>query len=189
VISVRDLSSDDLQEAFSFFSGIPESQRNYFRSDVIDKTHLKDRAKQAESGKIIRRVSEMNGEIVGDASLEIETEMWKSSSAYLRLVVPENLIGKGIQFAMAKDMYDIAHDKKLEKITTKFMRPQKDLLDIYTNLGFKMEGVLPDYVQDQKGHDQDMVVMAAPLGELRSAHGFIGDWLDDDHSSIGAGEM
>ena len=77
MISVRDLSSDDLQEAFSFFSGIPESQRNYFRSDVIDKTHLKDRAKQAESGKIIRRVSEMNGEIVGDASLEIETEMWK----------------------------------------------------------------------------------------------------------------
>ena len=156
---------------------------------MIDKTHLKDRAKQAESGKIIRRVSEMNGEIVGDASLEIETEMWKSSSAYLRLVVPENLIGKGIQFAMAKDMYDIAHDKKLEKITTKFMRPQKDLLDIYTNLGFKMEGVLPDYVQDQKGHDQDMVVMAAPLGELRSAHNFIGNWLDDDHSSIGAGEM
>jgi len=64
--------------------------------------------------------------------------MWKSSSAYLRLVVPANLIGKGIQFAMAKDMYDIAHDKKLEKITTKFMRPQKDLMDIYTNLGFKM---------------------------------------------------
>jgi hypothetical protein len=77
----------------------------------------------------------------------------------------------------------------LEKITTKFMRPQKVLLDIYTNLGFKMEGVLPDYVQDQKGHDQDMVVMAAPLGELRSAHNFIGNWLDDDHSSIGAGEM
>jgi len=24
---------------------------------------------------------------------------------------------------------------------------------------------------------------------LRSAHNFIGNWLDDDHSSIGAGEM
>ena len=105
------------------------------------------------------------------------------------MVVPENLIGKGIQFAMAKDMYDIAHDKKLEKITTKFMRPQKDLLDIYTNLGFKMEGVMPDYVQDQEGHDQNMVVMAAPQGELRSAHNFIGNWLDNDHSSVGAGEM
>ncbi len=52
-----------------------------------------------------------------------------------------------------------------------------------------MEGVLPDYVQDQEGHDQDMVVMAAPQGELRSAHNFIGNWLDNDHSSVGAGEM
>ena len=69
------------------------------------------------------------------------------------------------------------------------MGPQKGLLDIYTNLGFKMEGVLPDYVQDQEGHDQDMVVMAAPQGELRSAHNFIGNWLDNDHSSVGAGEM
>jgi len=40
-----------------------------------------------------------------------------------------------------------------------------------------------------KGHEQDMVVMAAPLEELRSAHNFIGDWLDNDHSSVGAGEM
>ena len=36
------------------------------------------------------------------------------------------------------------------------MRPQKDLMNIYTNLGFKMEGVLPDYVQDLKGKEQDM---------------------------------
>ena len=133
MIVIRDLSSDDLENALAFFSAIPESQRKYFRSDVIDKTHLKDRAKQSESGKIIRRVAEMNGEIVGDTSLEIETESWKSSSAYLRMVVPEKQIGKGIQFAMAKDMYDIAHDKKLEKIATKLMRPQKDLLEIYSN--------------------------------------------------------
>ncbi|MDP6628977.1 MAG: hypothetical protein QF418_04950, partial [Candidatus Marinimicrobia bacterium] len=89
MIVIRDLSSDDLENALAFFSAIPESQRKYFRSDVIDKTHLKDRAKQSESGKIIRRVAEMNGEIVGDTSLEIETDSWKSSSAYLRMVVPE----------------------------------------------------------------------------------------------------
>ncbi len=189
IIIIRDLTSDDLNKALAFFTAIPESKRKYFRSDVIDESHLKDRAKQSESGKIIRRVAEMDGEIVGDTSLEIETDTWKSSSAYLRMVVPENHLGKGIQFAMAKDMYDIAHDKILEKITTKFMRPQKELMEIYTNLGFKMEGVLPDYVHDQEGHEQDMVVMAASLDELRSAHGFIGDWLDNDHSSVGAGEM
>ncbi|MBT3829494.1 MAG: hypothetical protein HOD97_00010 [Candidatus Marinimicrobia bacterium] len=188
-IIIRDLTSKDLKKSLEFFSAIPESKRRFFRSDVTNEKHLNERAKQSEAGKIVRRISLLDNKIVGDASLEVESDSWKSGSAYLRLVVPGTHLGKGIQYAMAKDMYDIAHDKKLEKITAKFMRPQKDLLDIYTNLGFKIEGVLPDYVHDLKGKEQDLVIMIAPLEELRSAHGFIGDWLDNDHSSVGPGEM
>ncbi|MDP6821237.1 MAG: hypothetical protein QGG04_07175, partial [Candidatus Marinimicrobia bacterium] len=98
-------------------------------------------------------------------------------------------IGKGVQFALAKDMYDIAHEEHLEKIIAKFMRPQKDLMDIYQKLGFRMEGVLPDYVHDQEGKEQDMVVMIASLADLRKAQQFIGDWLDNGHGTVGAGEM
>ncbi|MBT3478976.1 MAG: GNAT family N-acetyltransferase [Candidatus Marinimicrobia bacterium] len=189
IIVIKDLSSEDFQNSVTFFNEIPESKRNYFRSDVTDKNHLIERAKESESGKVIRRIAEMDGKIVGDSSLAISSDSWKSSSAYLRMVVPKDQLGKGIQYAMAKDIFDIAHSKKLEKITTKFMRPQKDLMNIYTHLGFKIGGVLPNYVQDQEGHEQDMVVMAASLEELRSAHTFIGDWLDNEHSSVSAGEM
>ena len=188
-IIIRDLTSKDLKKSLEFFSAIPESKRRFFRSDVTNEKHLNERAKQSEAGKIVRRISLLDNKIVGDASLEVESDSWKSGSAYLRLVVPGTHLGKGIQYAMAKDMYDIAHDKKLEKITAKFMRPQKDLLDIYTNLGFKIEGVLPDYVHDLKGKEQDMVIMTASLKDIYSAYIFIGEWLDKDHSSVGAGEM
>ncbi|MFQ6677279.1 MAG: GNAT family N-acetyltransferase [Fidelibacterota bacterium] len=189
IIIIRDLTSKDVNKSHEFFTAIPESKRRFFRSDVTSKKHLKMRAEQSESGKIIRRIALMDEKIVGDASLEIDTDSWKSGTAFLRLVIDPSHSGKGLQYALAKDMYDIAYDKKIEKIIAKFMRPQKDLLDIYTNLGFKMEGVLPDYVHDQKGKDQDLVIMVAPLEDLRSAHDFIGYWLDNDHSSVGAGEM
>lgn len=97
--------------------------------------------------------------------------------------------GKGIQYAMAKDLVDIASDKHLDKIVTKFMRPQEDLMGIYKNLGFSIEGVLPDYVKDLKGEEQDMVIMVTSLKNLRKAQRFVGNWLDDEHSTIGAGEM
>ncbi|MBT3590775.1 MAG: N-acetyltransferase [Candidatus Marinimicrobia bacterium] len=188
-ITIRDLSLKDVNISLAFFKEIPESKRRYFRSDVTNIGHLKERALQSEKGKIIRRIALMDGEIVGDTSIEISSDLWTSGTAYLRLVVPKQYIGKGIQFTLAKDLYDLAQEKKLNKITTKFMRPQKDLMKIYSNLGFKLEGVLPDYVHDLKGKEQDMVVMFATLDDLKLAHQFIGEWLDSDHSSVGAGEM
>ena len=64
---------------------------------------------------MIRRIAEMDGKIVGDSSLAISSDSWKSSSAYLRMVVPKDQLGKGIQYAMAKDIFDIAHSKKTRK--------------------------------------------------------------------------
>ncbi len=90
---------------------------------------------------------------------------------------------------MANDLVEIATEKHLDKIVTKFMRPQNDLMNIYNSLGFTIEGVLPDYVRDQKGKEQDMVVMVSSLKNLRQAHGFVGDWLDNEQSTIGPGEM
>ena len=188
-VTVRDLSRDDVLLSHEFFQSIPESKRKYFRSDVTNINHLEERCLEAEKRKIIRRIAFLKDSIVGDASLEIETDSWKSGTAYLRLVIDSKHVGKGVQYALAKDMYDIAHDQHLEKIIAKFMRPQKDLMDIYNKLGFRMEGVLPDYVQDQTGREQDMVVMRASLEDMRNAQRFIGDWLDDGHGVVGAGEM
>ena len=124
-IIIRDLTSKDLKKSLEFFSAIPESKRRFFRSDVTNEKHLNERAKQSEAGKIVRRISLLDNKIVGDASLEVESDSWKSGSAYLRLVVPGTHLGKGIQYAMAKDMYDIAHDKKLEKNYCQVYAPAK----------------------------------------------------------------
>ena len=188
-VTIRDLSRDDVLLSHEFFQSIPESKRKYFRSDVMNINHLEERCLEAEKGKVIRRIALMSGAIVADASLAIDSDSWKSGTAYLRLVIDPDHIGKGVQFVLAKDMYDVAHEKHLEKIVAKFMRPQQDLMETYQKLGFRIEGVLPDYVHDQEGKEQDMVVMIASLADLRKAQQFIGDWLDNGHGTVGAGEM
>ena len=188
-VTVRNLSRDDVLLSHEFFQSIPKSKRKYFRSDVTNIKHLEERCLEAENGKVIRRIALMSGAIVADASLTIDSDIWKSGTAYLRLVIDPDHIGKGVQFALAKDMYDVAHEKHLEKIVAKFMRPQQDLMETYQKLGFRIEGVLPDYVHDQEGKEQDMVIMIASLEDLRRAQQFIGDWLDNGHGAVGAGEM
>ncbi len=188
-LTIRNLSGDDFQLSYNFFMSIPEDRRKYFRSDVLDVRHIKERCQDTEKGEILRRIALMNNVIVGDTSLEVDTDSWKSGTAYLRLVIDPKQVGKGVQYVLAKDMYEIAQDKNLKKVVAKFMRPQIDLMDIYQKLGFRMEGVLPDYVHDQEGKEQDLVVMVASLDDMRKAYSFIGDWLDDEGTSLGPGEM
>jgi RimJ/RimL family protein N-acetyltransferase len=188
-VTVRDLRRDDVSLSQEFFQSIPISKRKYFRSDVTNINHLEERCMESEKGKVIRRIALVSGVVVADASLSIDSDSWKSGTAHLRLVIDPNHIGKGVQFVLAKDMYDLADEKHLEKIVSEFMRPQKDLMEIYQKLGFRLEGVLPDYVHDQEGKEQDMVIMIGSLADLRKAQQFIGDWLDNGHGSVGAGEM
>jgi GNAT superfamily N-acetyltransferase len=188
-LTIRNLSGDDFQLSYNFFMSIPEDRRKYFRSDVLDVRHIKERCQDTEKGEILRRIALMNNVIVGDTSLEVDTDSWKSGTAYLRLVIDPKQVGKGVQYVLAKDIYEIAQDKNLKKVVAKFMRPQIDLMDIYQKLGFRMEGVLPDYVHDQEGKEQDLVVMVASLDDMRKAYSFIGDWLDDEGTSLGPGEM
>ncbi|MAG20731.1 MAG: hypothetical protein QF613_06650 [Candidatus Marinimicrobia bacterium] len=188
-VIVRDLTVDDVEASYEFFKSFSEDRRRYFRSDVTVLDYIRKRILKTEDGQIIRRVAILDGEFVGDGSLEIATKSWKSGEAQLRLVILPEYEGKGIQFVFAKDMYDMAHERHLNKIIVKFMRPQEDLMRIYSELGFHMEGVLPDYLVDQAGHEQDMVVMIATLEDMRKAYKFVGDWLDDEHGTIRAGEM
>ena len=188
-LTIRNLSGDDFQLSYNFFMSIPEDRRKYFRSDVLDVRHIKERCQDTEKGEILRRIALMNNVIVGDTSLEVDTDSWKSGTAYLRLVIDPKQVGKGVQYVLAKDIYEIAQDKNLKKVVAKFMRPQIDLMDIYQKLGFRMEGVLPDYVHDQEGKEQDLVVMVASLDDMRKAYSFIGDWLNDEGTSLGPGEM
>ena len=115
-LTIRNLSGDDFQLSYNFFMSIPEDRRKYFRSDVLDVRHIKERCQDTEKGEILRRIALMNNVIVGDTSLEVDTDSWKSGTAYLRLVIDPKQVGKGVQYVLAKDIYEIAQDKNLKKV-------------------------------------------------------------------------
>ncbi len=188
-VIVKNLEPSDIDKSHNFFQSFPAKQRIYFRSNVDDRNHIINRIKSCDEKNIIRRIVVSENQIIGDGSLEIETETWKSGEAQLRLVVRPEFIGNGAQYVLAKDLFEIADDKKINKLVTKFMRPQAGLQKIYEKLGFKIEGMLPNYVVDHDGKEQDMVIMIATLDDLRKAYQFVGDWIHGDQGSIGAGEI
>jgi hypothetical protein len=67
---------------------------------------------------------------------------------------------------MARELYFLAVSEKIEEVVVKMMRPQLAAHSIFRRLGFREDATLRDYVLDQSGKRQDLILMRCDLKAL-----------------------
>ena len=178
-VVIRRMTADDLEASYSFFRALPDEDRVYLRHDIYSRDLVMTRIRSMESGSVKRRVALVGDRIVADAGLELERRDWKKHVAEMRLIVAREYQRKGLGLLMARELYSVAAEAKVEQIITKMMGPQVAARSIFRELGFREETVLPDYVKDAKGKKQDLILMRCDLAALwRELEDFVAtaDW-------------
>jgi len=178
-VLIREMAREDLDDSHSFFKSLPEDDRAYLRREVTKREVVERRISEIESGAVMRLVAVADGQIVADGSLEISDEEWKRHVGELRLIVGQPHRRKGLGALMARELYLLAASAKMEEIIVKMMRPQEEALSIFRRLGFREEASLHEYVQDQAGRKQDLILMRCDLEALwQEMEDFLatGDW-------------
>lgn len=178
-VLIREMGRGDLDDSHAFFKSLPEDDRAYLRREVTKREVVERRISEIESGAVMRLVAVVDGQIVADGSLEISDEEWKRHVGELRLIVGQPYQRKGLGALMARELYLLAASAKMEEIIVKIMRPQQGALSIFRRLGFREEASLHDYVQDQVGRKQDLILMRCDLEALwKEMEDFLasGDW-------------
>jgi L-amino acid N-acyltransferase YncA len=160
------MSKDDLDRSLAFFRTLPTEDRAYLRHDVSKRDVVKKRIQAMKSGRVRRLVAVAGDQIVADAALELEGHGWKEHVAEVRLVVARPYQRKGLGMLMARELYSIAAEEKVEEVIVKMMRPQVGARSIFRKLGFHEETLMPDYVKDAHGHKQDLIIMRCDLAAL-----------------------
>jgi ribosomal protein S18 acetylase RimI-like enzyme len=165
-ILIRHMKTDDLDRSFEFFKALPEEDRSFLRYDVTQRELVRERIRAMETGGVKRIVALAGAEIVADGALELSGHGWKEHVGELRLVVSRSFQRRGLGMVMARALYDLAAAAKVDEVVVKMMRPQVAAQRIFRRLGFHEEILLPEYVKDQKGHKQDLIVMRCDLEAL-----------------------
>lgn len=165
-ILIREMRGDDLDESYDFFTSLPEVDRAYLRRDVSQREVVEQRIAEIESGTVLRLVAVADGKIAADGSLETSGEEWKEHVGELRLIVGQPYRRKGLGTVMARELYLLAASARVEDVVARIMRPQKAALSIFRKLGFREEASLHDWVQDQSGTKQDLILMRCNLEAL-----------------------
>ena len=165
-VTIRNLTVEDLDRLMSFYQSLPEEDIKYLRVDVTNRNIVKQRIEFAEAGDIFRIIALKGDSIIADGALELTTEEWRRHQGELRVIVAEEFRRKGVGMIIMREIYFLAIEKKVEKVIAKMMKPQVAARTICKTLGFHEELVIPDYVKDQTGKSQDLVIMTCDIQEL-----------------------
>lgn len=171
-VEIRELHLDDLDRLMKFYSELPPEDRKYLRVDVTNRKVVEQRIKLIESGNVSRLVALHGDEIIADGALELSSEEWSKHQGELRVIVARPFQHRGLGMIMVKELYLLAVQKNVELAVVKMMRPQVAAQHIFRKLGFREELLIPDFVKDQAGEVQDLILMACNIKDL---------WKELDH--------
>jgi L-amino acid N-acyltransferase YncA len=165
-VFIRNMSKEDLEKSLAFFQALPAEDRRYLRRDVTKRAVVAERINAMQSGRVKRLVALLNDEIIAEGSLELETREWKKHIGEIRLLVARSFQRQGLGRLMARELYFLALSGKIEELVVKIMRPQVRACSIFTRLGFVEDIALGEYVKDQTGAKQDLILMRCELQAL-----------------------
>ncbi|HSG99533.1 MAG TPA: GNAT family N-acetyltransferase [candidate division Zixibacteria bacterium] len=165
-VVIREIGAEDLEESLAFFRALPEDDRRYLRRDVTQREIVERRLADVASGRVRRLVAQVDNHIVADGALELESEDWAPPTAEIRLIVARQYQGLGLGTLMARELYLLANQEKVEEIVVKTMGPQVAPRRIFERLGFHHDSEVTDGITDISGARQDLIVMRCRLEEL-----------------------
>lgn len=165
-VIIRPLTTNDIDKSFQFFSQLPKEDREYLRVDVTKRELVAERIRNMQEKNVRRFIALDGDQIVADATLELEGVGWKKHVAEIRIIIAHQYQRKGLGMIMANELYLQAQKENVEELVVKMMKPQTAAISIFHKLGFHHDTVLSEYVRDQNGHKQDLIIMRCSIKEL-----------------------
>jgi len=165
-VTIRNMRPQDVDLSYEFFCELPEEDRRYLRTDVTRRELVERRTTEVDSGRADRLVVVADGKIVADGSLELQGHGWGDCIGEIRLMVARPYQHLGLGTLLARELYYLGMQRKLDRIVVRVMRPQSRAHRIMKRLGFREEFLIPEHVRDQDGTWQDLIIMRCNLDEL-----------------------
>ena len=107
-----------------------------------------------------------DGRVVGYGSLGRSDLDWTRHIGEIRVLVDPEYRTQGIGALLAQELFNVAQDIGLSKVTARMVREQAGARAMFERLGFQAEALLADWVMDRDGKTRDLVLMSYDITAL-----------------------
>lgn len=162
-VILRPLIPQDEPALVEFFKAVPDEDLLYLRDNVRDPQVIKHWCQNLDYEATLPLIADLEGKIVGDATLHQEKRGWKCHIGTVRVVIHPQYRARGLATLLVGEICQIAIDIGLVKLDAEFMAEQSRPIAVFEKLGFVNMAVLPQHVRDVKGEGHDLVIMVYDL--------------------------
>ncbi|HEV2318773.1 MAG TPA: GNAT family N-acetyltransferase [Verrucomicrobiae bacterium] len=161
--TLRPLNRGDEKQLHGFFLEIPEPERMFIKHRVQDIAVIRDWCRNLDFGRNLPLVAQLDGKIVGVATLHQQLGGWKRHIGRVSVLVHPGWRGRGLARAIVSEILDIARQVGLEKVEAEFIGEQEAAARMFALLGFSRLLRLEDYVKDMQAVSHDYILMGLEL--------------------------
>jgi RimJ/RimL family protein N-acetyltransferase len=158
----------DVYRLHAFASSLPKDDLQFLRVDITRLMVVMLWAQNIKAGRTVTVLAEVDGEVVGYASMHNDQVSWQRHLGELRIQVGQAYRGCGLGGVLGKEIFAIASDLGIEKIVAQMTVDHRQAIALVERHGFKHEAVLRDFVIGRDGRKNDLVVMTCDVARLES---------------------
>jgi RimJ/RimL family protein N-acetyltransferase len=166
--TLRPMRASDRDALLALARSIPEHDRLFLRRDFTRPEVVDRWIAELEAGELATVLAERDGAIGGYATVQPDRDTWSPHVAELRVNVAPGERGRGLGRALTQEGFAIALSAGLEKIIARMTTDQTPAQRTVEGLGFRLEGILRDYVKDPKGQTHDLLVFAHDVARFHA---------------------
>ncbi len=156
---LRLMGANDLDKMLAFAASLPADDLLFLRTDITDRSVVKQWIDNIKHGHTITLLAEIDGEIAAYASVHLDQARWTRRVGEIRINASSRYRGMGLGRRLGAEIFDLARSLGLKKITAQMTTDQTAARAAFERLGFQVEAMLTDWVEDRSGRSRDLLIM------------------------------
>ena len=164
-VTFRRMTAEDAPKVLAFTKELPERDLLFLRYDITDPEVVEEWVANIARGRTQTILAEEQGHLMGYCSLLLSDILWTRHLGEIQMLVGPNYRGKGVGGHLARQIFDFARQKGLQKVVAHMMSTQRDGQSLFQGLGFIPEALLNDWAIDRAGRTHDMIMMSREVEE------------------------
>lgn len=160
MLELRLMNAGNRDEIVAFARELPRRDVMFLRMDITDPRNIDEWIMNIEAGRTVTVLAYDESKLAGWASLHYNEVLWTRHVGEIRTIVGSDYRGIKLGARLAEEIFTIANDLGLKKITAQMTSDQKGARATFERIGFRPEALLADHVVDQEGRTHDMLIMS-----------------------------
>jgi L-amino acid N-acyltransferase YncA len=165
-VVLRVMDAGDGERVLRFAQSLPADDILFLRSDITQPAGVAYWVANIENGTTATLLAEVDGTVVGYASVHQSPAAWTRRVGEIRVNVGPEHRGAGLGRLLVGEIVDVARTLGLRKLSAQMTMEQQSAQAAFRRLGFRVEAVLADWVEDRLGRPRDLLIMAFDLDGL-----------------------